>query len=193
DPARVRSLFPSVGRKVGRGPVRSGSDPDGLVHGTVDDHARGRLLAALSETLEPTALTEEVEALYRYGDTAERRGVLRNLHLLPTADERVVGTGLSLVADALRANDTGLIAAALGPFSAAWLDAHTWRHGVLKCLFTGVPTAVVAGLAERCDAELVRMVTDYVAEREAAGRPVPADAEAVLALGAGTPDGKDRR
>ncbi|WP_449479656.1 EboA domain-containing protein [Streptomyces rochei] len=48
---------------------------------------------------------------------------------------------LPLVEDALRANDTPLLAAALGPYAARHLDAHQWRHAVLKCLFTGVPVA----------------------------------------------------
>lgn len=186
EPTRIRTLFPAVGRKVGRGPVRPEVDANGFVYGTVDDRARGRLLAALASVLDADVLVEEVEQLYRYGDGAERRGVLRNLHLLPTEDAQVVEAGVRLVTDALRANDTGLVAAALGPFAADRLDDHNWRHGVLKCLFTGVPTAAVSGLARRCDAELQRMVSDYAAERKAAGRAVPADAEAILALGSVT-------
>ncbi|RBM13832.1 sugar phosphate isomerase/epimerase [Prauserella sp. PE36] len=175
DPVKIRTLFPAVGRKVGRSPL----DARGLVHGTTDDHARARLLAALADALSGGELAKEVAELYRYGDGAERRGVLRGLRLLPD-DAEVVDTGLRLVEDALRANDIGLVAAALGPFAQRHLDAHTWRHGVLKCLFTGVPVAAVSGLAQRADAELVRMVTDYVAERRAAGRDVPPDADLVL-------------
>ncbi|MEU3271949.1 EboA domain-containing protein [Saccharomonospora sp. NPDC006951] len=169
DPVKIRTLFPSAGRMAGRS-VPEGS---GLIEGTVDDKARVNLLAALP----PADLAAEITALYRYGDGAERRGVLRGLHLLP---DDAVETGLRLVEDALRANDTGLVAAALGPFAARHLDAHTWRHGVLKCLFTGVPLAAVSGLAERTDEELIRMVTDYAAERRAAGRAIPADAEAMI-------------
>lgn len=46
---------------------------------------------------------------------------------------------------------------------------------MLKCVFTGVPLSVVAGLDDRADAELTRMMTDYARERTAAGRDVPAD------------------
>ena len=70
------------------------------------------------------------------------------------------------------------------------LDAHQWRHAVLKCLFTGVPVAVVVDLPRRAheDAELARMLGDYAAEREAAGRTVPEDLYRVLALtGSPTP------
>ncbi|MFE2601661.1 EboA domain-containing protein [Streptomyces sp. NPDC059396] len=110
--------------------------------------------------------------LYHQGTAAERRAVLLALPL------RVAGPGaLPLVEDALRTNDTRLVAAAVGPYAAAHLDPHSWRHAILKCLFTGVPVAAVDGLDGRAhgDAELARMLADFAAERTAAGRPVPAD------------------
>ncbi|WP_046503606.1 EboA domain-containing protein [Streptomyces odonnellii] len=110
--------------------------------------------------------------LYHQGTAAERRAVLLALPL------RVTGPGaLPLVEDALRTNDTRLVAAAVGPYAAAHLDPHSWRHAILKCLFTGVPVAAVDGLDRRAhgDAELARMLADFAAERTAAGRPVPAD------------------
>lgn len=176
-PEAVRSIFPAVGRKVGREPVRPETDPQGLIHGTVDDLARTRLLEVLAAVMEPEPLATEIAELYRYGDDAERRGVLRGLTALP---ESVLQTGLDLVADALRANDIRLVAAALGPFAGKNLDQHSWRHGVLKCLFVGVPLAAVADMERRTDAELLRMVSDYADERRAAGREVPADAQRLL-------------
>ncbi|MCX2729205.1 EboA domain-containing protein [Saccharopolyspora sp. NFXS83] len=176
EPASISTLFPAVGRHVGRGPVDQ-EDPDGLVHGTVDDQARGRLLHALAGGVDPARLAEELRALYRYGDDAERRGVLRALPGLDRAE--LIATGLELVRDALRTNDIRLVAAAMGPF-ARHLDDHAWRHGVLKCLFTGVPLTAVAGLRRRADDELRRMVADFAAERRAAGRDVPDDALALL-------------
>lgn len=166
DAGAIRLLFPAVGRHCGRALL----DPtaDGAHGWTVDDAARVLLLTRLPLT--GSALAKEVEDLYRYGDAAEKRGVLRALHLLDLGDE-----ALPLVHDALRTNDTRLISAALGPYSAAHLDAHAYRHGVLKCVFTGVPLAEVAGLRERRDAELARMFTAFARERVAAGRPVPAD------------------
>ncbi|WP_299538365.1 EboA domain-containing protein [uncultured Streptomyces sp.] len=115
--------------------------------------------------------------LYERGTAAERRAVLL---ALPELD--FGGTALVLVEDALRTNDTRLVSAAVGPYAAARLDPHAWRHAVLKCLFTGVPVADVARLAERAagDAELARMLRDFAAERTAAGRPVPADLHTVL-------------
>ncbi|MCF3962215.1 EboA domain-containing protein [Streptomyces fuscigenes] len=117
--------------------------------------------------------------LYRQGSGAERRAVLLAL------PDRVLGPeALALVEDALRANDTRLVAAAVGPYAAQHLDPHAWRHAVLKCLFTGVPVEHIAGLARRAggDAELARMLGDFAAERSAAGRTVPAGLHRVLAL-----------
>ncbi|MGW2086221.1 EboA domain-containing protein [Streptomyces sp. NPDC001880] len=117
--------------------------------------------------------------LYEQGTAAERRAVLLTLHQLDLGP-----TALPLVEDALRTNDTRLVAAAVGPYAAAHLDPHNWRHAILKCLFTGVPVGAVDGLSRRArgDAELARMLGDFAAERIAAGRSVPADLTRVLAL-----------
>ncbi|MFJ2830607.1 EboA domain-containing protein [Streptomyces sp. NPDC087263] len=117
--------------------------------------------------------------VYRQGTAAERRAVLHALPHLVTGPD-----ALPLVEDALRTNDTRLVAAAVGPYAARHLDAHNWRHAVLKCLFTGVPVEEVAELPRRAraDAELARMLADYADERTAAGRPVPEDLYRVLTL-----------
>ncbi len=180
DPGAVGWLFPAVSRRVGRGPGPSG-DPEGVLGPTFQDGARAAVVAALRDTVGPERFAEEVEALYRFGDAEEKRAVLRSLPLLGRggdADRLAAG----LIADALRGNDPRLIAAALGTPAAAALDDHAWRHGVLKCLFSDVPLAAVHGLAERADAELGRMAAGYAAEREAAGREVPADARRLIAL-----------
>lgn len=173
-PARIAVLFPAVARAVARGPADP-DDPDGLRTPRVEDTARVVLLRAAAQGWDRAGLASEVAALYRHGDADEKRAVLRALDHLDLGDE-----ALDLVGDALRGNDTRLIAAALGPYAARHLDPHGWRHGVLKCLFTGVPLAAVSGIAERGDAELARMVEGYVAERRAAGREVPDDASWLL-------------
>ncbi|MGQ4511417.1 EboA domain-containing protein [Streptomyces sp. DW26H14] len=120
-----------------------------------------------------------LDRLYRQGSGAERRAVLLAL------PGRVPGPeAVPLVEDALRANDTRLVAAAVGPYAADHLHPHAWRHAVLKCLFAGVPVEQVAGLKRRAagDRELARMLGDFAAERGAAGRPVPAGLHRVLAL-----------
>jgi hypothetical protein len=164
DPARIRTLFPAAGRKCGRGPLAT--EHDELRGWTVDDAVRVSLLSALSTR----ALVSEVNELYRYGDAAEKRAVLRGLSEVPIGAD-----GLPLVRDALRTNDTRLVAAALGAYGAEHLDASGYRHGVLKCVFMGIPLADISGLADRADPELTRMLRSFAEERLAAGRPVPAD------------------
>ncbi|WP_329044166.1 EboA domain-containing protein [Amycolatopsis sp. NBC_01488] len=157
DASVLRTLFPGVGRRVGRGP----SETPGW---TVDDVARVRLLQAAPDA------AAELPDLYRYGDAAEKRAVLRGLSVVDTGD-----AGLDLVADALRTNDPRLVTAAMGEYAATHLADSAYRHGVLKCVFMGIPLAEVAGLDRRTDEELVRMMRSFAAERTAAGRDVPAD------------------
>ncbi len=123
--------------------------------------------------------TEALTRVYFQGTADERRAVLHALPHLVTGPD-----ALPLVEDALRTNDTRLVAAALGPYGARHLDAHAWRHAVLKCLFTGVALDHVADLARRArgDGELARMLGDFAEERTAAGRPVPDDLRRALAL-----------
>jgi hypothetical protein len=170
DPGAIRGLFPLAGRRCGRGPLDP-ADPHGW---TVDDAARALLLTALPGT--GTPLLEELTSLYRTGDGAERRAVLRALPLLPVGDG-----ALPLVHDALRTNDTRLVAAALGDYATDHLDASGYRQGVLKCVFTGIPLAALPGVPRRADAELARMMAAFAHERTAAGRDVPADIRPILA------------
>ncbi len=124
--------------------------------------ARPALLALLD--------AETIMTLYRNGDAGERLSILRAL-----PDLELGPAALPIVEDALRTNDTRLIAAALGPYGSRWLDDHAFRQAVLKCVFMSIPLAEVAGLDRRYDAELARMLADHAAERRAAGRTVPED------------------
>ncbi|MGW0531404.1 EboA domain-containing protein [Streptomyces sp. NPDC003032] len=140
------------------------------------DHAdAARVLLLHAAAADPATLSR----VYAQGTAPERRAVLHALpHLVPGPE------ALPLVEDALRTNDTRLVAAAVGPYAAAHLTPHDWRHAVLKCLFTGVPVDAVADLPRRArgDGELARMLGDYAGERTAAGRAVPGDLHRVLAL-----------
>jgi hypothetical protein len=163
DPAAIRTRFPAAGRKAGRAPLDPDNDADDVHAWTVDDAARTLLLVAIGE-----GAIDELEELYRYGDAAERRGLLRALPYLDLGD-RAVG----LVDDAIRSNDTRLIAAALGPYATEHLDDAAYDQAVLKCVFVGVPIAPLDGLPERVTPDGARMLAAFVHERVAAGRDVP--------------------
>jgi hypothetical protein len=172
DPAAVAALFPAAGRRCGRGPLM---DPGPELAGwSVDDAVRVLLLRALP--LRGAALARQVGALYRYGGVAEKRAVLR---ALPGLD--IASGAVDLLHDAIRTNDPQLIAAAVGP-CARHLDDGMWRQAVLKCVFMDIPLTAVADLDRRCDGELARMLADLDEERRAAGRTMPDDATALLAL-----------
>ncbi|MFU8872916.1 EboA domain-containing protein [Micromonospora sp. SL4-19] len=170
EPTAIQRLFATAARRCGREPL---ADPPGW---TVDEAARTLLLTAL-----PADHATAAGSLYRHGDAAEKRAVLRALPLLP-----IGAACVPLLHDAVRTNDTRLIAAALGPY-ARHLEQPAWRQAVLKCVFTGVPLAVVDDLAGRADGELAAMLAALAAERYAAGRTMPADAIDLLdRLGAGS-------
>lgn len=184
DPGALPGLFATAGRSVGRTPLRPDADPTGVLHGSVGDHVRGQLVRHLLDLMPPQELAETVLSLYDRGDSSERRGVLRGLGALaeaqPDLPAPVVAAGVQITADALRTNETGLVAAAAGPFAAAYLDQHNWRHAVLKLVFMGVSLTAVTDLQDRADDELARMAADFAAEREAAGRTVPDDVHLLL-------------
>ncbi|MFB6398103.1 EboA domain-containing protein [Polymorphospora lycopeni] len=172
EPGAVGRLFAAAGRRVGRAPLTAGW--------SADEAARALLLAALPADL----VAERAETLYRFGDAAEKRAVLKALPLLP-----VGAAAVPLLHDAIRTNDARLVAAAVGPY-ARHLDRAAWRQAVLKCVFMGLPLAVVDDLDARADAELAVMLGGLVEERRAAGREVAADAVDLLArLTAGAPAG----
>jgi len=170
DATALRSRFPMVGRKVGRDPLEPQADPADVHGWTIDDAARTLLLVAAGDGAEA-----ELAELYRYGDAAERRGILRALPYLPIADR-----GLGLVDDAIRTNDTRLIAAALGPYATEHLPDAAYDQAVLKCVFVGVPITGLDGIPERVTPDGARMLGAFVHERVAAGRDVPAEVWTVI-------------
>ncbi|TDC33356.1 sugar phosphate isomerase [Micromonospora sp. 15K316] len=177
DPATITRFFPAAGRRCGRAAL---PDAPGW---TADEATRALLLTTL-----PTDHAGYADTLYRRGDAAEKRAVLKALPLLPIGD-----AGVPLLHDAIRTNDTRLVAAALGPY-ARHLDAAAWRQAVLKCVFSGVPLAVVADLDTRADGELAVMLAGLADERHAAGRDLPADATDLLdrlTAGSGRPTARE--
>lgn len=170
DPAVLRSKFAMVGRKVGRDPLDPADDPADVWAWTIDDAARVLLLQAAGERAEA-----ELAELYRFGDAAERRGVLRALPYLDLGDR-----GLGLVDDAIRTNDTRLIAAALGPYATQHLSDAQYDQAILKCVFVGVPITGLDGIPERVTPDGARMLAAFVHERVAAGRDLPPEVWTVI-------------
>lgn len=157
----IAGLFPAVGRSIGRDPLDPARSADDLHAWTVDDAGRAVLIDALGDDLDA-----ELSQLYRHGDAAERRAVLRALAIVDVGE----AIGVDLVNDALRTNDLRLIAAAMGPFALTHLDDETLAHAVLKCVFTEVPLTGIDGLLDRSTPRMAQMLAGFAVERVAAGR-----------------------
>jgi hypothetical protein len=182
DRDAIVTMFPGVGRRVGRERLGSGTalvlrDLDvevPLRAWRTDDAARAAMLCAFTGDAEGLA-----RELYYNGDMREREGALRAL--------AVVGRGRAAhdaVVDACRVAAAELVEAAIAenPYASRVLPIEEFRQVVLKCAFIGVSLERIALLEIRADAELSRMLLSYVTEREVAGRSVPPDVWPIVAL-----------
>lgn len=161
DPSLLPRLFASAGRRLR--PLGQ-PQPDSIWDPTPEDTERIALLEAVS--LPWTHLDE----LYRYGDSNERRAVLRAMGVLPDPDPSVVAR---LAADALRTNDSRLVAAALSPRALQAMDAAALGQAVLKVAFLDLDVRCIPGVVALMTAELSHQLMGLVLERVAAGRDVP--------------------
>lgn len=173
SPKNIIRIFPSAAREIARGPADA-NDPAGIAGPTIDDAVRAALLVRYAESF-PENLAQEIRALYEYGDTEEKRAILRALDQLPAGAEPHF-----LVQDALRTNDRRLIAAAMGTWSQHNLPEEEWRQGILKCLFVGVSLDAIPGCESRNDRQMARMAAGYAHELLLAGRSIPSDIRALV-------------
>jgi hypothetical protein len=170
------TLFAGAMRRFGRealgraGPLPTPCGPIVLDLWRRGDAARACLIVAA--TAGTAGWETLVTGLFRHGDEDERAAVIRSLCLLPEPC-----SALAIALEAGRTNSMVFYAALAldNPYPAACYDDHAYNHVVLKCLFNGLPVARIIGLRRRANAELTRMCEDYIGERRAAGRPVPAD------------------
>jgi len=172
-------VSPAARRKLGRRALSASEEfletadgPMQLADWEVGDAGRALLIFdALADD------EDVVTPVYRAGDEAERMSVTRCLSLLPCGDALK-----PLALETGRANSAALFSSlALGnPYPAARYTEHEFNQLVLKALFIGLRLARIVGLAQRVNAELTRMCEDYVGERTAAGRSVPADIQLAM-------------
>ena len=169
----LATLIARARRRVGRQPLGESAEPidtpDGplaIAHWEAGDSARVALVLAASGG------SDMVKEAYRLGGDAENTALIRGLSLY--------GDGDALRETALNAGRTNslLLLAALtlhNPYPAAHYADHEFNQMVLKALFLGLNIDAVQGLERRGNPELSQMCEDYIDERLAAGRSVPAD------------------
>jgi hypothetical protein len=145
---------------------------------TADELARIAILSRAAEVASsPVALATE---WHDRGDNRERRAVLRSLSLLPDPPSFAF---LAVAACRTSVQPVFEAIACENPFPATYLPEAAFNQMVLKAFFTGVEVDRIVGLDGRRNPDLDRMARDYAAERRAAGRPLPADLDRVLAPG----------
>lgn len=180
--AEIAQLFPATARKLGRGSLGApaSAQPYGasLAAWHTDDAGRALLLAAAKEAV-GSAFPQVALDLYTHGDARERVGVLRALTLF-TGEPAL----LPIVLDAVRTNQGSLFEATLcdNPYTSTHLPDLEFRKAVLKAVFVGLSIRRVVNLHQRANAELARSLVDYINEREAASRSVPAELWPFVAL-----------
>ena len=118
------------------------------------------------------AFAEIFKDLRRTSDAGEMIALYRGLPLYPdpAAMDFEVGEGL-------RSNLKPVFEAIAhrNPFPRDVFDQHRWNHMILKALFVEVDLAPIAGLKQRANPELARILLDFAKERWAAGRPLAAE------------------
>jgi hypothetical protein len=186
--AEFAAAWSGAGRRLGRNVVEVGAEAEAALRrqGAVlvplgwgaDELGRAILLLAAAETTgDPAKVALAVDDLFRKGEMREQQALLRVLEHLPEPDRYV-----ALAADAVRTNVVSVLEAIAcdNPFPSAHVPEPAFNQLVMKCLFNGVALGRVQGLDSRNNPELRRIVGDYVQERRAAGRVVPADVALIL-------------
>ncbi|ADB36222.1 EboA domain-containing protein [Spirosoma linguale] len=66
------------------------------------------------------------------------------------------------------------------PYPADYFDEPAWNQLIMKAFFTDKDVTQIIGLNERNNARLAQTLTDFAAERRAAGRSLPAHMEELM-------------
>jgi hypothetical protein len=144
--------------------ARPGWDPRGW---SADQAARVLLLLALDN--DPARLARCLDQLCITADVSELAAFYRGLPLYPDAPRYLART-----TEGLRTNMKGVFEAIAhrNPYPSEQFPEAPWNQMVLKALFVGAALWPVAGLDQRANPALARMLCDYAHERWSAGRPV---------------------
>ncbi len=143
--------------------ARDGWNPTGW---SLDGAARVAVLLAHSGQ---RPFAERFKDLRRTADIGEMIALYRGLPLYPEPESLHFETG-----EGLRSHIRAVFEAIAhySPYPRDHFDEHRWNHMVLKALFVDSTLHQIAGLDERANLELARILRDYAHERWAAGRPV---------------------
>jgi hypothetical protein len=179
DERRLGITLGLIGRKVGR--VELPLAPDDIAAArrlrarwhpqtwASDEAARVAMLLAIHNGDDHT-FAARVDRLCTTAEVTEHIAYLKGFAVFPAAKqlhERAregVRSSIGPVFEAIACHN---------PYPFDHFDEAAWNQMVVKCVFVGAPIDTIVGLRERRNPELVQMLRDFVAERHAAGRPLP--------------------
>ncbi len=177
----ARALATAIGlapRRVGKAPLALESDEVAdAVHvrpgldardWTLDQTARIYLML-VSGAADVNGFPGRLDRLFRSGEIGEQIALLLGLPLYPAPAE-IVPTASEGVRSAMQPIFEAV--AHHSPYPAEQFSEAMWNQMVVKTLFIGSTLAPIAGLDERRNPDLARMLVDYAHERWAAGRTV---------------------
>jgi hypothetical protein len=172
------TIFASVPRFVGKesliltkeylltaAQLRKGFTPENW---TVDRASRVLFLLYLPTEVASNHL-KILNTLFQTAEVNELVALYSALPLLPFPDQYVehcaegIRTNMSVVFEAVALNN---------PFPAEYLSENAWNQLFLKAIFTGRKVIKIQGIAERANANLAQICSDYAHERWAAGRKI---------------------
>jgi hypothetical protein len=186
DERRAALALGLVGRKVGRKDLllsteedRAGSrlraDWQPQSWGT-DEAARVAILLATYR--DDRTFAARVDRLCTTAEVTEYVAYLKGFAVFPAARQlhdrarEGVRSSIGPVFEAI---------ACRNPYPFDNFDEAAWNQMVVKCVFTGASIDTIVGLRERRNPELVQMLRDLVAERQAAHRALPDNVHAYVA------------
>jgi hypothetical protein len=181
DAARLATALGLAGRRIGRGPLswsdtdlaaarqlRAGWQPE--LWGT-DEAARVVILLATYRG-DDAAFAACVDRLCATAEITELVAYLKGFAVFPASRELYKRAREGARASMRPPFDA---IACHNPYPYDHFDDAAWSQMVVKCVFVGAPIASIYGLQERRNPEVVQMLRDLIAERNAAGRSLPED------------------
>lgn len=142
------------------------------------DEAARILILGASHRDDDQAFAARVDRLCAMAEVTEYIAYLKGFAIFPAA-KLLYGRAREGVRSAI----TPVFAAIAchNPYPFDHFDEDAWNQMVVKCVFNGVPIETIVGLQERRNPEVVQMLSDLVAERRAASRPLPEAVHAYVA------------
>jgi hypothetical protein len=179
DERRLAIALGLTGRKIGRAQLALTDDETATARGlragwqpelwAVDEAARVLILIATHHGDDP-AFAARVDKLCTTAEVTEYIAYLKGFAIFPAA-KQLYGRAREGVRSAI----TPVFAAIAchNPYPFDHFDADAWNQMIVKAVFSGTPIETIFGLQERRNPEVVQMMRDLIAERRAAGRPLP--------------------